>query len=470
MKGRQRFLSDHQALGDSALATVVAIVSAAVMLPFGESVIGVQLAAIADTFDVQGALLQWVVNVYMLTFATSILAVGILADRLGRRRLFAMGLVLIGSANVLAVFTPSVAVLIALRAVTGLGAGTVLATAPALLSARFPSSHPFRTRAFAAYGSAVGGGIAFGPLLGGLVMSFWGWRTVFAVYLPFVLLALVLLPRLAPSRGDATAPVDGMGITLFTLALAVLIWVIEGGPGSLAGQILLVAGAGALAVVLIWVERRHDYPAVDPALFASPVFRAMSLLLICWQVGVAVSMVYVPAVVIAGLGGSPSVAGASVLPMAILLFLLSPLGPWLVNHMGVRGFVGICIGFMVLGEVVIWWALTLSATGAGAGLVVGMILIGIGGGAANGSVDNLAMSTTVPGRAGMAAGVFQTVRIGAAALSIAVAGSVLEISGHVVETAGTVAPVATRYGDLAGAGALFMSVIAVICVVMLSQR
>src|SRR5699024_8099803 len=110
------------------------------------------------------------------------------------------------------------------------------------------------------------------------------------------------------------------------------------------------------------------------------------------------------------------------------------------------GFVGICIGFMVLGEAVIWWALTLSATGAGAGLVVGMILIGIGGGAANGSVDNLAMSTTAPQRAGMAAGVFQTVRIGAAALSIAVAGSVLEISGHVVETTGTVAPVAIRYG------------------------
>lgn len=454
----------------SALATVTAIVAAAITLPFGESVIGVQLSAIAREFDAHGTLLQWVVNAYMLTFATSILGAGILADRLGRRRLFAAGLALVGGANAIAIVAPAIGWLIALRAVSGLGAGTLLATAPALLAARFPEAGPARARAFAAFGSAAGSGIAFGPLIGGLVMDWIGWRGVFALYLPFLALAAMLLPRLSASRGDRRTRIDMAGIVLFTAALAALVWAIEGGPGGTAGHIGLIIIALGLATALVRIERRRAYPAIEPVVFMNPIFRVMSLTMICWQIGVAVSMVYMPAVVVAGLNAPPVWAGASILPMAITLFMSTPVGPWLVAHTGLTGFVVTCVGLMVVGDGVIWATLDLGGAGTIGGVATGLALIGIGGGAANGSLDNLAMGTISPERAGMAAGVFQTVRIGSAALAVAVAGSALELGGHMGSTAGTTVRILERYATLAGLSALIMTAIAICCVVLLSAR
>ncbi|RJS95124.1 MFS transporter [Salinisphaera sp. Q1T1-3] len=451
---------ESEASGGSAPATVIAVVAAGITLPFGESVIGVQLDAIARSFSIQGAMLQWVVNAYMLTFATSILAVGVLADRLGRRRLFAMGLLLSLVANAAAVVTPSADLLIALRALAGLAAGTLLATGPALLAARFPQDDRSRARAFAAFGSAAGSGIAFGPLIGGLIMAHFGWRAVFAVYLPFLLLAGALLPRIAASRAPDAPPIDALGIGVFTLALGLVVWALEGTSrfGFMAAACSLL-----LFIALIFIERGRQHPAIAPAVFANPLFRAMSATMVAWQIAVAVSMVYVPAVVVAGLSASPAIAGLSILPMAIALFAATPLGPMMVSRFGVAGFVGGCIACMAMGDAVIALTLTAAAPLSQIGLVCGLGLIGIGGGAANGSMDNLAMRTMPATRAGMAAGVFQTVRIGAAALAVAAAGSLLDIaSGSATHAAA--GALTTRYAELAGGASFMLALLALIAV------
>lgn len=449
----------------SALWTVVAVVAAAITLPFGESVIGVQLSAIGQSFQADSSTLQWLVNSYMLTFATSILVAGVAADHLGRRRLFAAGLALVGMANALAMIAPGLASLIALRALAGFGAGTLLATGPALLAARFPENDRPRAQAFAAFGSAAGSGIALGPLIGGWVMDLAGWRAVFAVYLPFVLVSLVLLPRIAPSRDEQAPPVDSAGIILFVAVLAALVLAIQGTTLDAAWRAALVGAAVLLLCVLVRLERGRAHPAIAPGLFAHPVFRVMSLTMICWQIGVAVSMVYVPAVVVAGLGGSPALAGASILPMAVMLFAATPLGPWLVARRGTAGFVSICIAAMAAGDALIWMTLGMSAPWSGIGLMTGLAVIGLGGGAANGSMDNLAMGTLPAARAGMAAGLFQTVRIGSAALAVAAAGSVLAV-GQAGSGRGDTALVA-RYAGLAGVAALIMAGLAMLCLVFL---
>src|SRR5699024_160919 len=250
-----------------------------------------------------------------------------------------------------------------------------------------------------------------GPLIGGLVMTFASWRAVFLVYLPFLMVSGILLMRLKPVNSHARVRIDSRGVSLFSMALALLIALIQG-DNLTAGMRIGIAGIILmLLAILFLVERRHPWPAVDPVLFLNPVFGAMSLVVTCWQISIAVSMVYVPAMVVAGMGGSTALAGASILPMAVALFASVPLGPKLVRTAGVRRFVGVCIGLMVAGELLIWLALHTDTLVGTAGLVLGLMLMGIGGGTANGSMDNLAMSTISPQRAGMAAGVFQTVKI-----------------------------------------------------------
>lgn len=449
------------------LWTVIAVVSSGITLPFGESVIGVQLAAIGRSFSADGTSLQWLVNGYMLTFATSILVAGVAADKLGRRRLFAVGLGVVGVSNALAIVAPSLGGLIALRAAAGLGAGTLLATGPALLAARFPADDKHRARAFAAFGSAAGSGIAFGPLVGGLVMDQLGWRAVFAVYLPFIGLAALLLPRIAPSRDPDAPPMDVLGIALFMAVLGLLVLAIQGAGFSPYWRSVFTLVAIGLLAVLVVVERHRRYPAIAPGLFANPTFRVMSLTMTCWQIGVAISMVYVPAVAVAGLGASPAVAGASILPMAILLFISTPLGPWLVARVGTGGFVVTCIGAMALGDGIVCLGLAATAPWATVGLVAGLSLIGLGGGAANGSMDNLAMGTIDAARAGMAAGLFQTVRIGSAALAVAAAGSVVAIGRGPAAPGVVDAGLAARYAALAGVAAAVMVVLALLCIFVL---
>lgn len=451
--------------------TIAAVVSAAVTLPFGESVIGVQLDAIAHEFAASGRLLQWVVNAYMLTFATSILAVGIASDRYGRLRFFVAGLVLTGVANTLAMFATSLQALVWWRALAGAAAGTLLATGPALLSAHFSQPGRMRAVAFAAFGSAAGSGIAFGPLVGGLMMAHWGsWRVVFAVYLPFVLLSALLLPKVTPVRGDPRAPMDGVGIVLFTAMLGLLIWLLGGGPAQVAARWLVTLLAVVLLALLVRVERRRARPAIDPDVFAEPAFAGMALLLTCWQIGVAVSMVYVPALVVAGLGRSPGWAGAATLPMAVALFSSTPLGPRLVRRHGQRAFVLACGGLMAAGNLLIWLTLG-QASLQWPGLLAGLVLIGVGGGVANGSVDNLALAPFPSARAGSVSGVFQTVRIGTAALAVAAAGLALGLAPDAgVAAAAHAAGVTRRYAAMAGVNALLIAVIVLLAARWVGRR
>lgn len=417
----------------SRVGIVFAVVAAAVILPFGESVIGVQLAGIEHDLMPGPTAAQWIVNAYLLTFATSILAAGTLADRIGRRRIFVAGLWLCAASNIASIMVPSAALLIVLRATSGMAAGMLLATGPAILAHAFPALDQSRGRAFVAFGAAAGSGIALGPVIGGAVVTVADWRWVFVLYLPFIALALLLAPRITESRNPDSQHLDITGVVLFTGALAcVMIAMIRGSEHGWASLVPWFALGAAAALLLLFarVERHSRQPAVDLLLFREPVFAAMSLLLLCWQLAVATLMVYVPAVIASGLHVSSLIAGAAILPLALPLFGATPLGPRLVAGLGTGWFVGICVGLMLLGQMLLWMLMPTGATVMIVGLGGGLFCIGLGGGIANGTVDNLAMSTVSVARAGMAAGVFQTVRIGGAAIAVTLAGGVLILPDH----------------------------------------
>ena len=169
--------------------TIVVACLATAMLMLDISVINTALSEIADGLDTGLSGLQWVIDAYTIPLAATVLTAGALADRFGRRRLFIYGLVLFTVSSALCGAASSIGVLVAARAVQGLGASMMFATALALISEATPEREQ-RVKALAAYGAAIGASFALGPFIGGGLTELFGWRAIFLVNLPIGAAAL----------------------------------------------------------------------------------------------------------------------------------------------------------------------------------------------------------------------------------------------------------------------------------------
>src|SRR2546423_1495761 len=169
--------------------SVVCIATAMLMLDI--AVVNSALPSIGRDLHAGLGGLQWVVDAYTLALASLVLSAGALADRLGRRRLFSIGLGLFTIASLACALAGSIAVLEAARAVQGVGAAIMFAVSLAILANAFPGRVE-RAKALAAYGATIGGSFAVGPLVGGALTSGFGWRSIFLINVPIGLLALVI--------------------------------------------------------------------------------------------------------------------------------------------------------------------------------------------------------------------------------------------------------------------------------------
>lgn len=205
------------------------LVSLAVFnIPVALTGAGVALPGVAEAFHPSTQLLQWVVVGYNVMFASLMLAFGTLADRVGRRRIFRFGITLFGVAAAVATFAPSIIVLDIARAVGGIGASAALTAGSTLVAARFHG--PARVRAFGLFGTALGAGLAFGPLISGVMVSALGWRGVFAVPAAVGLLVAALSPLLSESRNPSAQRLDWPGTLTFSTGLFLFIFALVEGP------------------------------------------------------------------------------------------------------------------------------------------------------------------------------------------------------------------------------------------------
>lgn len=171
---------------------------------------------------------QWVVNAFFLTFAAFMASTGALADRIGRRRMFALGAGVFTAAMLLAAAAPDIGTLIAARALAGAGAAAAMTGGTALLAQAYPSGAG-RTRAFAWFGTTIGLGLAFGPVIAGTLVGAVGWRVLFGAAGIALLPVLLLSALLEESRAASDGPMDWGGAVTFTLALTAFTFgVIEG--------------------------------------------------------------------------------------------------------------------------------------------------------------------------------------------------------------------------------------------------
>ncbi|WP_214406115.1 MFS transporter [Pseudonocardia lacus] len=301
------------------------------------TVVNVALERIGTELGAGFADLQWTVNAYTLTLAALILLGGSLGDHFGRRRVFLIGVVWFALASLLCGIAPNIEVLIAARALQGVGGALLTPGSLALIAASFHG----RDRA-AAVGAWSGlGGIAgaVGPFLGGWLVEI-NWRLVFLVNLPIAALIVVVALRHVPeSRDTASAPgLDLAGTVLAVLGLGGLTYGLTGlgeGSATTAAVVALVVGVAALAAFVV-VERRSPHPLVPPTLFANPTFTAANVvtLLIYAALGTVFLLLVLQLQVVAGF--SPLAAGTALLPVTAVMLVFSARAGALAGRIGPR--------------------------------------------------------------------------------------------------------------------------------------
>ncbi|MFF4714991.1 MFS transporter [Streptomyces eurythermus] len=306
------------------------------MAMLDSTVVNVALPRIGRDLDTGLAALQWTVNAYLVTLAGLILLGGSLGDRYGRRRVFVLGVVWFALASLLCGLAPTPGVLIAARALQGVGGALLTPGSLALIQASF---HPDdRGRAVGLWSGFGGIGAAVGPFLGGWLVAGPGWRWVFLLNVPLAALCVPVALRHVPESAGARARgrFDVLGATLGALALALLTYaLIEAPSGSPAVVPAAVAGL-AVAVAFGYVERRRPDPMLPPDIFASRQFTAVNLVTLCVYAafGGFFFLVALQLQVVAGY--SPPAAGTALLPTTALMLLFSSRSGALADRTGPR--------------------------------------------------------------------------------------------------------------------------------------
>ncbi|MEU6862307.1 MFS transporter [Streptomyces sp. NPDC046876] len=369
--------------------------------------------------------LQWVMDGYALTLAALLLGAGSLADKSGRRRVYTGGLALFAAASLVCGLAGDPAVLVAARAVQGVGAAAMLATAMALLNVTYQGKD--RGIAFGVWGAVSGAAAAVGPVLGGLLTEYLGWRWIFLVNLPVSAAAIALSLKVLPeSRNPRAGRTDWAGMASFTVAVGSVVYVLirGGSQGWTSGTSL---GFAALAVValaaFLLAEARGSHPMLDLSLFRRAPFVGVML---CGLLFSAVAFAYLPYTslwVQSVLGLSPVSGGLVVLPMSAVAFVVSAAAGKRLPKVPAWLALGGGLALIAAGSLL---QARLDADAGWTVLVPGLVLTGLGVGVVSPVLAATAMAAVPPERGGMASGAMNTFRQLGQALGIAVFGVVLQ--------------------------------------------
>lgn len=209
---------------------LVALVLAALTVAFDVTILNVALPTIASELSVGTDGLPWIVDAYVLVLAGLMLICGALGDRFGRKRLLLLGLTVFGAASALAAWAGSAGVVIAARAVMGVGGAIILPVAFAVVAALFPPQERGKAVALVVIGTGVG--IPLGPLIGGHLLEHFWWGSIFLINIPMAAVALVAIAALLPETRDPSPPrLDLVGAALSIAGLVALVYGIIGAPG-----------------------------------------------------------------------------------------------------------------------------------------------------------------------------------------------------------------------------------------------
>ncbi|HZT84573.1 MAG TPA: MFS transporter [Gaiellaceae bacterium] len=405
---------------------VLAVVCVAVfMLLLDITVVNVALPKIEKELRTSFTELQWVVDAYALTLAATMLNAGSLGDLLGRKRIFLVAIALFTIASALCGAATSPVWLIVARGAQGIGGAGMFAVSLAIISQEFHGRE--RGTAFGIWGATVGMAVAIGPLVGGALTTYVGWRWIFFVNIPIGFAYVAAgIRELHESRDEAHGGFDLPGLTTLTAGLfAVVLGLLRGNDWgwSSGREIGLFAGGSALLVAFAAIELRREEPMFDFRLFRVPTFTGAQITALALSAGMFSQFLYLALYLQDVLGYSPMGAGIRFLPLSLVSFVVAPIAGRLSARMPVR--LLLSAGLALVGvSLLLMWGISLHSTWLT--LLAGFVVGGIGIGLVNAPLASTAVSVVEPRRAGMASGINNTFRQVGIATGIAALGAIFQ--------------------------------------------
>jgi EmrB/QacA subfamily drug resistance transporter len=399
------------------------------MVALDNLVVTTALPAIQKDIGASLGTLEWTVNAYALTSAAGIITAAALGDRYGRRRIFAAGLALFTAASAACALAPTANLLIAARAVQGLGAAVIMPLSLTLLTGVFPAHR--RGAVVGIWGGVAGLAVASGPLVGGAVTESLDWHWIFWLNVPIgVAVTALAVRRLAETRGPATR-LDLPGVGLVSGGAIAVLWGLvragEVGWDSLQAVASLAAGILLIAGFVGW-ERRVPQPMLPVRLFRSASFTAAN------ATGfMMVAALYAAAFLVAqyfqiGLGYSPFGAGLRLLPWTATPLLIAPLAGALSDRIGPRRVM--VAGMLLQGAGLAWFATVAGADVAYWELIGPFLVSGVGVSMALPSTPAAVLAAVAPPDMGKASGTSNTLQRFGGAFGIAATTAVFAAHGH----------------------------------------
>jgi EmrB/QacA subfamily drug resistance transporter len=378
--------------------------------------------------------LQWTVNAYTMAFGAGIITAAALGDRLGRRRTYIFGLAVFTAASAACAVAPDIGMLIAFRAVEGIGAAIVMPLGLTLLTSAFPPER--RGAVVGIWGGVAGLAVASGPLIGGAVVQGLNWHWIFWVNVPIGVLAIIgSRLRLTEARGPASR-LDLPALVLVTAGVGTLTWglVQAGQVGWGSAQTLVALGLGAVSVAafLAW-EARTSEPMIPLGLFRSSGFSAAVATQFMLGASIYSAVFLTSQFFQFALGNSPSGTGLRFLPWTAAPMIIAPIAGALFDKVGARPLV---VPGLLMQAAGFAWIVYLAGHSAGyVSYIAPFILAGAGISMALPSVSASALNAVAPQALGKAAGVMNTMQQFGAVFGIAIVTAVFNAHGSLTTTA-----------------------------------
>jgi len=389
------------------------------------AVLNVALPTLARDLNATSGDLQWIVDSYIVVFAGSLLAVGSLADRIGRKKTLLAGLAVFAGGSAWAAFSGDVNTLIAARASMGTGGALMIPSTLSIISNMFRDPAE-RQRAIGRWGGTGGIGVALGPIIGGFLLARFWWGSVFLINVPIALAGLLAACWLVPdSKNPAARAPDLVGAGLSMAGIGVILWsIIEAPSRGWSSPAVIGAGAVGLAVLALFAvwERVTSHPMLNLSFFRQRPFSAAIPAVVTLTFGLFGALFVLTQFLQLSLGFTALQAGIRLLPVAAAVIVVAPASAVAVRAVGPKFTIAAGLALVAAGL----WLVSGAAVGtAFAGLAAGMVLLGAGAGLALPTATGSVIGSVPPTDSGVASAADTTAIHLGGALGVAVVGSLL---------------------------------------------
>ncbi len=386
------------------------------------SVLYLAIPSITDALAPSAAQQLWILDIYGFLIAGLLITMGNVGDRVGRRRILLAGAALFGVASVIAAFAPSPEILIAARALMGIGGATLLPSSLSLIANMFPDARE-RGRAIGVWTAAFAGGSAVGPVIGGVLLHHFWWGVVFLINVPVLAALFVFGPRLIPEYRAATNdPFDVVGVVLSMAGILPLVYAVKtvASEGATTGVVVAGVVGAALLITFLLHQRRVTSPLLDLKLFGNAQFSGAVAVALIGMMALG-GMSYLTGVYLQSVMGHDVLAAAIAgLPMAVAVAVFSIGATRVAAFLGTRlafvGSVGLAavgnLGMLTLGTSTPVWVYVLCTTIAGVGYGIQFSLVSV-----------VVVGSVPPERSGAASGISETSFELGTAMGLALLGS-----------------------------------------------